>query len=258
MNGTNQFDRSTPAAPAAAPANADARAWMRRNLWPGVGIVAATVAVEVCAYLGAAAVLPSSEAAVLALLTALAWVILAGPVFAASGRTVLESLVRGGLTADAGVVVLVVLMAGQAGLTFASAVKVYLLWAAVAVAESFFVALAVDAVRRHALAAAAVIVLALVSAEPFWANGLVMRARGSARDHAAFIVAVANPVLATARCLDERVPFVWNEKPIVYEHTVLGRDVPMPAAPWYLTVIGFGGAGLGLALAAGARRRRPR
>ena len=81
--------------------------------------------------------------------------------------------------------------------------------------------------RAAPVAAAAVIgVLLALAAGPFWANGMILAADPPWRGRLASWSAAASGVYATVGCM-ENVGFVWTQCPILYQHTVLSRDVPI-------------------------------
>jgi hypothetical protein len=217
-----------------------------------------TVAVHLGTFLAAGALSPPWRT-LLTLLAGLLWVVLAAPIFAAGSKRPLDSLLRAGAVVDSGIVVLAVLvLGGQGTLTASGAAMVWLLWAAVALAECGLVLLSSDARRRHALAVAAALLVVMLTAGPFWANAAILSADVSRRGQAAWVVAAVNPVLATARCLPEGSTFVWPERKILYEYTVLGRDVPLESAPWHVTFLVYAVPAAVLLIVACLRRRQRR
>ena len=251
---------------------------LRRNLRAVLTAAAITLVVQLGAFCAARkcmlagraeeiANLPPEKAAALvarltntadvttALLSAL-WIVVAAPIFAAGGRGLADGLLRGGSVADTGAVVLIVLAAGGDAIALSGAVGLYLIWLSIALAESAVVALARRPTSRHVVAAVAAVLVLAISAAPFWANAAVLALRGPWRLWACRAIVAANPVFATSQCLTDQVEFVWNERPILYEHGVLGRDVPRPAVGWHVTAIAYALAAAAAAALAVIRRRR--
>jgi len=150
--------------------------------------------------------------------------------------------------------VLVVLVVAGDALRPLGAVKIYLLWCAVALAACAVAQQARRADRRGILATAAVAAVLTVSAGPFWTNGMILAADGQGRERGALLVIACNPVYATAGCLADDVKFVWNERRILYEFTVLGRDVPLATARWHVSLAVYAVLAVGLWVAACLRR----
>lgn len=232
---------------------------LRRNASAMLIAAGATMTVQLGTYFAASGAMSSPGATVVTLLVSLLWIVVTAPVFAAGGRSTLDGLLRGGVVVDAGAVVLVVLAAGGALVGTAGAIKIYLIWCSLALAGCSLVLLGRNAANRHVMAVFAVLLMLAVAAGPFWTNGIIMSASSPWRERVGFIVRAANPVFAITECLAGTPRFVWNERSILYEHTVLGRDVPVRAAAWYVTA----GAYSIFAFAAGSiaavlRRRRRR
>ena len=201
---------------------------LRRNALAMLIAAGATVAVQLGTYF------IFGEIA-MTLLVALGWVVVAASVFAAGGRSVIDALLRGGAVIDASAVVLIVSAAGPA-LGPVGAIKIYLIFCSVALAGCSLVLLGRNVISRHILSVVAVSLILVVAAGPFWVNGIITSASAPWRERVAFGVRACNPVFSTIECLDVGYGFVWNERPILYEHTVLGRDVPIRATAWYVTV----------------------
>lgn len=216
---------------------------------------AATIAVQVGTYAAAGAAMTPAGAAVTALLVGLLWVIIATPVFAAGAGSALDGLFRAGPVLDASAVLLIVL-AAAGRLTPLGAVKIYLIWCSLGLAGCAAVLAARRAENRQIVAAAVILVAMAIAASPFWANGIILAAGGAWRDRAGYALTALNPVFATSACLPGQQGFVWNESPILYECTVLARDVPMPMPAWYVTAAAYGIVAAGLAAVTVARRRR--
>lgn len=249
----------TPRAPQAddAPGSPAPGDVIRRNARAALAAMGTTVLVQMGVYAAARGALAEPAASAMTLMASAAWVLVAAPVFAAGGRSVLDGIVRGGCVADGGLAVLIAVAGGPA-LAPAGVVKIYLIWLAVALAASAAVQQARIARARHVVAAAVAAVLLVLAAGPFWAGGGVLAADVPWRGRLASASAGAGAVYATVACM-ENVGFVWTECPILYRHTVLARDVQFTPPPWYATAAPLAAvAALLAARAALARRRRSR
>ncbi len=210
---------------------------LRANAAAMLVAAGATVAVQLVTFVLAAGTLSPAGAVITTLLVSLLWVVIAAPVFAAGGRTILDGLLRGGAVLDSSIVVLIVLVtAGGGAVGPLGAVKIYLIWCSLVLAGCSVVFLARRLASRHILAGVVIIILLVVAAGPFWTNTLILSAGPVWQGRIAFVVRAFNPVFATAGCLDDSDAFVWNESPVLYEYTVLGRHVPSGAVAWYFTV----------------------
>lgn len=207
---------------------------LRRNVSAMLIAAGATVAVQLGTYFVASVAMNSPVATVITLLVSLLWIVIAAPVFAAGGRSALDGLIRGGTVVDASAVVLIVLVAGRAAIGTVGAIKIYLIWCSLTLAGCSLVLSGRNAPSRHILAALVVLLMLVVAAGPFWTNGIIMSVSAPWRERVGFVVRAINPVFATTECLAGAPTFIWNERPILYEHTVLGRDVPVRAAAWYV------------------------
>ena len=232
------------------------RGLLGRNIRAVLTAAAITLAVQLGTFYAARAFMPVGTADVLTALLSALWVIIAAPVFAAGGRGLGDGLIRGAAVADSGAVVLIVLAAAGDAFGFRGVLGLYLIWMSIALAESALVCLARRPASRHVVAAAAAAGVLAISAAPFWANSAVLAARGPWRLWACRAIVAANPVFATSQCLSGDVEFIWNERPILYEHGVLGRDVPRPVIGWHVTAIAYALAAAGLAGVAVIRRPR--
>jgi hypothetical protein len=211
----------------------------RRNLPSMIVAAVATIAVQVGTYLAARPAMGADGGAVLALLAGLLWLMLATPIFAAGGAGVVDALLRGGAVLDASAALLIVLVATSRTVTLPGAVKIYLIWCGLGVAECTLVLLSRRPGNGRVVAAVAIVLALAVAAAPFWANGVITAVEGRQRVAVTFIVKATNPVFATSGCLRSGAGFIWNEAPLLYECTVLGRDVPMPSAPWHFTFAAY-------------------
>ncbi|MFW6155313.1 MAG: hypothetical protein ACOC95_08860 [Planctomycetota bacterium] len=137
------------------------------------------------------------------------WIALAAAPLAAAARTRLGAVGRAGVMADAsGVILLILVFAPGAPLDLLAAVKIYVLWAALAVTAGLFVGR-----RAHRLAVAAAVSLGILAAmaHPFWAGGVKAAPGGPV---AATVLEGVDPWNAV---LDAAGPAVPERRPLL-EH----------------------------------------
>jgi len=173
------------------------------------------------------------------LLIWLLWVIIAAPIFSASGERLVDGLVRGGIIIDTTGVFLIILAIVRQEITIPGAIEIYLILCSIGLVEILLTWFSSDVRKRFILSAAVILVMVMISAGPFWTNGIIQSFHPNQRDKVATIVRAVNPVFAVTDCLTERLDFVWNERPVLYEFTILGRDVSSRPVPWYMTVAIF-------------------
>ncbi len=211
------------------------RSLWHRNSRAIISAVVVTVVVEVGAYI-IFRIIPSAVGSVVpALLVSLLWILISSPIFSAGGGTLLDGLIRGGAVADATGVLLIILAVAQKEVTVMGAVKIYLIVCSIVVLESLVVRLGRGGNSRHILAGVIILLMVAVTAGPFWTNGIILSVPRGQGQRIAFFVRAANPVFATTDCLAGQQGFVWNERPVLYDYSVLGRDVPSQPVPWYIT-----------------------
>ena len=204
--------------------------------WPALAAAAVTLAMELGVFLGALAAGVTQRQAVIASLAAgVVWVALAAPAMAAASNSGLGGLLRGGASADASAALLIVLWLATPHVSLPAALKIYCIYAAVALAGVAATRCARAPATRFALAAAASIVLIAALASPFWIGGAIAAARLSGPAVAAAVY--ANPFYCIWSVLADQMPHAWHQAPVLYRITYLGTHAPVPAAPWYAAVI---------------------
>lgn len=244
------------------------RELLRRDGWPSLAAALATMAVELGVFLGALACgADGRQSAIASLAAGVVWVSLAAPALAAGSNSGLGALLRGGIVADASAVLLIVLWLATPQVSFLAAVKIYCIYAALALAGSAAVRCARAPAPRFALAAVASIVFITALASPFWAGGALVAAHasGSAITNSVFFVSAAaspswpasallatgeidsvivastvvcaNPFYCIWSVLADQMPYAWHQAPVIYRITYLGNYAAVPAAPWYAAVI---------------------
>ena len=85
---------------------------------------------------------------IIAVLAGTLWIVIASPIFAAGAPAAGGGLLRGAAVADGGGVLLIVLILATDAVSVWGAVKIYLIWMSVALAESALAAAAVKAATR--------------------------------------------------------------------------------------------------------------
>jgi len=165
------------------------------------------------------------------------WTVLAAPAFAASGRTAMGAIFRGGVVADMGLVCLLVLWGLCPQVTFAAALKIYCVLAAVALAGIAATRLARTPAGRYACAVVATTLLLALLASPFWVGGAI---HDRPRPAAEWLVEAAvrtNPFYAATAALTETTRFVWHQATVMYRITRIGDYAAAPPLAWLPTVI---------------------
>ncbi len=217
------------------------RKLLRRDGWPALAAGLATMAVELGVFLGALALgIDRRQSAMASLAAGVVWVILAAPALAAGSNSGLGAVLRGGIVADASAVLLIVLWLATPQVSFLAAVKIYCIYAALALAGSAAVRCARAPAPRFALAAVASIVFITALASPFWAGGALLAAKASGQIDSGIVtstVVYANPFYCIWSVLADQMPYAWHQAPVIYRITYLGNYPAVPAAPWYAAVI---------------------
>ena len=214
-----------------------------RNAKVALLAVVSTIVVEGGAYMVYRTFSSAVGEVIPTLLIWLLWVIIAAPIFSASGEKLVDGLVRGGIIIDTTGVFLILLAIIRQEMTILGAIEIYLIFCSVGLVEILLARFSSDVRRRFTISAAVMLAMAIISASPFWTNGIIQSFHPNQRDKVATIIRAANPVFATADCSTDGVDFVWNERPILYEYTILGRDIPSRPVPWYMTVAIFAALG---------------
>ena len=219
------------------------RAFWHRNAKVALLAAVSTIVVEGGAYIIYRTFSSAVGEVIPTLLIWLLWVIIAAPIFSASGERFVDGLVRGGIIIDTTGVFLIILAIIRQEMTILGALEIYLILCSVGLVEILLVRFSSDVRRRFTISAAVILAMVIISASPFWTNGIIQSFHPNQRDKVATIIRAVNPVFATVDCPTDGVDFVWNERPILYEYTILGRDVPSRPAPWYMTVAIFAALG---------------
>ncbi len=231
----------------------------RRWPWRSTILVAmVTIALELGVWGLAGLAGASPRNAVLATLAAATvWVCLVGPVLSAGPQRGLGGWMRGGITADATAVTLVVLWLGTPWMTFLGAANVYLILAMVAVAAVTVVRCGRTALARRRLAGGVSVALMAAVTTPLWSNGLIMALQGPARQAAVKWLLAVNPLAAIFTATAKSLGFVWSEAPLMYRITVLGHYVPVPRVGWLATILVYTAVIAAAVAVMLCRRRKP-
>jgi hypothetical protein len=211
---------------------------LKRDGWPVVGIVTATVLVQLGAFLlpQACGVLPGMAVPGSLIVTGV-WVALASAIFSAGPRGAISGILRGGCVADATAVLLVVLWLCTPEVTFISAVKLYCIYASVALCAIAAGRCASSLRFRYLGAVVAATLLSLLQAGLFWLPGLLQLVP---QEHKVIIAGMglrANPLYGAFSAIAEESGFVWHYADVMYRITPLGEDIAVPPVQWYEPVM---------------------
>ncbi|MCP4376115.1 MAG: hypothetical protein GY794_08090 [bacterium] len=211
---------------------------LKRDGWPVVGIVTATVAVQLGVFLLPQAYGVSPEMALPAsLIITGVWVALASAIFSAGPRSVMSGILRGGCVADATAVLLVVLWLSAPQVTFISAVKLYCIYASVALCAIAAARCASSLRYRYLSAVVAATLLTLVQGGLFWLQGLLRLVPQGQKLSVAGMGLRANPLYGVFSAISEESGFVWHYADVMYRITPLGEDIAVPPIHWYEPVM---------------------
>jgi len=232
---------------------------LKRDGWPMLSIASLTVAVQLGLFMLAGAwEVPDRMRVPGVLIVAGVWTAIASGVFAAGPRSAMSGLLRGATVIDASIVLLAVLWLQTPIVTLVSSLKIYCIYAAVALCSILAARCALTARFRYLGAVCAGVLLTLLQAGLFWLPGIL---RLSPPEHKAYIAGVGlklNPLYGVFSSIAAESGFVWHYAGIMYDITPLGEDIPVPPVEWwepmafYLIVAGI----LGVACAVVGRRRR--
>ena len=204
-----------------------------------VGVLV-TVVIELCLYYGGAlAGVGKVQASRGALLTAIVWVILSAPAFAAGGKSMFWSFVRGITTADASALLLIWLWRDTPCVSLPAAARIYCLLLALSLFGAGVVNLARAAAPRFGLAVAASIIMFAAAATPFWTGGLLQSSHGPEVVRWAGWV---NPVYSMTSAMSDRIEFafVWHLAKVLYGITRFGDYRAPPPVAWHTAPLLWG------------------
>ena len=257
MTGDAETDHTATVAP---PAQKEGlRPLLARHGWAMLAAAAATVAVELGAYLlGVVGGVQPAQAVLAALAASVLWVALAAPVLAATADDTIGALLRGGTIVDASVITLIVLWLTSPLVGLATIAKLYCILLAMGLAEIAACRLHRRASGRLALAVVAAAVVVASLASPFWIGGPI---HGADRDAARRLVAAAvyaNPFYSATAALAGEMRFIWHQATVMYRITRIGDYAPAPPGCWYASVALHAPAALLLAAVGALLHRRPR
>ncbi|HAU36402.1 MAG TPA: hypothetical protein DCX07_01625 [Phycisphaerales bacterium] len=217
------------------------RALLARHGAPVLAAAGATLGIVLGLYgLGLWAGAGDRMALLASLAGATLWVALASGVLAAGAEDGLGAVLRGGVTADAAAVALLVLWALSPRLGFVPALEVYCTLAAVSLAGVAASRLASRRSGRLAAGVAAAIVLALALSTPFWMGGILQAVGTDAQRRVALLAVYGNPFYSVASAVAADADFAWQQSGVLYRITRLGDYVPVPACPWYAATVIYG------------------
>ena len=147
------------------------------------------------------------------------------------------AILRGGIVADAVGIGLLVLWLASDQLTFAAAVKVYLIMAAETLVGVAAVCCARGASARRLAAVLAACGLALALATPFWIGGLLHAAGRQTAQLLAFLSVRVNPFYAVTAAVFDRIGFAWDQAPFMYARVQQINDYASASPTWHSTAL---------------------
>ena len=207
---------------------------LKRDGWPVVCIAVVTAAVQLCVFLLPQAYGVSAGRAIPAsLIITGVWVALASAIFAAGPRSTISGILRGGSVADATAVLLVVLWLCTPDVTFLSAVKLYFIYASVALCAIAAARCALSLRFRYLGAVIGATLLGALQGGLFWLPGLLQLLPTAQKAAIAGIGLRANPLYGAFSAIADKSGFVWHYADVMYRITPLGEDIPVPPVQWY-------------------------
>ena len=241
---TNANLPSSPVARASCPCALPLPGPLRKELAPGLTIVAVTLLVEMGVFfLACGSGLGLRQSASAVLMTSVVWTALAAPIFAAGARGALRSLIRAGLVADATLLTLLVVwvwwnrhldLTGQlAEMTFTSILEVYCTFVAMTVLAAGAVNCPRRVAGRYIVAVIVAACMMLALASPLCTGGLIAATDGAARASVAGMAVWLNPFYSITTALIDSLNYVIHQEGVMYQLTLIGDYVAAPACPWY-------------------------
>ncbi len=210
------------------------RTLLKRDGWAVVGIVLATAVVQLGVFLIPQAYgVPARRLLPASLIIAGVWVALASAIFAAGPSNAISGFLRGGVVADATAVLLIVLWLSMPEITFVAAVKLYFIYASVALCSIAASRCASSRRFRYLWAVVTGTVLTAVQGGLFWLPGLLQLAPSGSKSALAGIGLRANPLYGVFSAIAEGSGFVWHYAEVMYRITPLGEDIAVPPVQWY-------------------------
>jgi hypothetical protein len=175
-----------------------------------------------------------------ALAAAAVWVSIAAPLLAARGRSVLETLLRGGVVIDAAglallTVAAVLTLQGQADFSLLAALQAYCVLLALGLAQLAVVSLGRSQPVRFSLAILSASAAMAMLATPFWIEGALGRANAEGSLEIAAFAMLWNPFYSLAA----GVRYAWNYAGWMYTFTGIGENVPPPTVHWYSAAVRY-------------------
>ena len=224
---------------------------------PAVAVAAiATIAVELGIYLlGRACGAGIRNSTLAALATGVLWTAVASGVLAGGGKNSLGSLLRGGIVADASAVVLIVLWLSVPQMTLLAALKVYCIYAAMALAAVAAVTAAKSPDGKYTMGVAAAVVMFVSLTTPLWIGGMLAEADPKITRNIVTWATYANPFYCVIAAV-EQMRFVWHRAPLMYHITRIGDSAAPPPVPWFAAAAIYACLAVMLSLVSLLRRRR--
>lgn len=223
-------------------------------------LAALTLAIVLGAYFALHASVGGRAAVLGCLALAVVWTAVAAPLAAAGAARPLGAVLRAGILADATGVALLVLWATSPYMSFSSAVQVYCIAAAMALAATAATRVARGPHGRYAAAVSAALVLMLMLSGPFWTGGALHAAGYERAGDLVAIVVRVNAFYSITGAVYHETHFSWNEGEanVMYSRIAQVQRYDPPAARWYdavLTHLLLAGILVGVASVRGRRSR---
>lgn len=215
---------------------------------PAAGV---TIALELGSYFLARSLGRSAEeATVVFLATVCLWLAMAPAALGSTGRGILSPLLRGGITADATGLCVLLLWLVAPCVGFFAAVKIYCLAWSMALAGIAAVWIARNPLGRLIAVVVAVVLFALALTSLLWLGAGIGDSPDPWDTTLATWATAVNPFCAMTAVVAEQVHFVWHERGRMYSWSPVG-EYAMPApTEWYETCLLYLSLAAGLACAA--------
>ncbi len=253
-------ENTNSAPPLAGPSRTSLRELLAPDIWAMLGAVVATLAVQWGVFLtGRWSGVSFRDSTIAMLAVTSLWMAFVPGCFAAGGVNNFSGLLRGGIVADTAAVSLLALwVAGrfgglEEGISLLGAVKIYCVYASVALAGIAVVCLARRPVARAALAVGAGCVFVAALASPLWISAWVGGTGGSTLVTWAVRI---NPFYAVSDAVVGEMKFIWDGEGLMYDWSRVGEyAIPSPVG-WYETCLLYLGLAACLAIPAVVRHYR--
>jgi len=117
--------------------------------------------------------------------------------------------------------------------TFVSAVKLYCIYASLALCGIAAGRLASSETFRYLTGVAGAVLLVAMQSSLLWLGGLLQLLPSGSRSAVAGMALRANPLYGVFSAIADETQFVWHYAEIMYRITPLGEDIAVPPVYWY-------------------------